>query len=52
MNDKSTRLLNPESLPDDRLDMALRPRTLNDLIGQERVKENLAILIEAAQQAR
>jgi Holliday junction DNA helicase RuvB len=50
MNDKSTRLLNPESLPDDRLDMALRPRTLNDLIGQERVKENLAILIEAAQQ--
>jgi len=49
MNDKSPRLLNPESLPDDRLDMALRPRTLNDLIGQERVKENLAILIEAAQ---
>src|SRR4030043_1414155 len=48
MDEKSTRLLNPESQPDDRLDMALRPRTLADLIGQERVKENLAILIAAA----
>jgi len=50
MDDKPTRLLNPESQPDDRLDFALRPRTLNDLIGQERVKENLTILIEAAKQ--
>ena len=50
MDGKPTRLLNPESVPDDRLDMALRPRTLDDLIGQERVKENLAILIKAAQQ--
>src|SRR4030067_1113327 len=50
MNDKPTRLLNPEPQPDDRLDMALRPRTLTDLIGQERVKENIAILIAAAQQ--
>jgi Holliday junction DNA helicase RuvB len=50
MNDKPTRLLNPESQPDDRLDMALRPRTLTELIGQERVKENLAILIAAAKQ--
>jgi len=50
MSDKPPRLLNPESQPDDRLDMALRPRTLADLIGQERVKENIAILIAAAQQ--
>lgn len=50
MNDQPTRLLNPEPQPDDRLDMALRPRTLTDLIGQERVKENLTILIKAAQQ--
>jgi len=48
MDEKPTRLLNPESQPDDRLDMALRPRSLADLIGQERVKENLAILIAAA----
>ena len=30
--------------------MALRPRTLVELIGQERVKENLGILIAAARQ--
>src|SRR4030043_2343400 len=50
MNDKPVRLLNPESQQDDRLDLALRPRTLTELIGQERVKENLAILISAARQ--
>jgi Holliday junction DNA helicase RuvB len=31
-----------------RLDEALRPRILNDYVGQERVVENLKILIEAA----
>src|SRR4030065_43194 len=50
MNERPARLRNPEPQPDDRLDMALRPRTLTDLIGQERVKENLVILIAAAQQ--
>ena len=50
MDDKPTRLVNPEPQVDDRLDLALRPRTLDDLIGQERVKENLSILITAAQQ--
>lgn len=50
MDEKPTRLLNPEPQPEDRLDLALRPRTLADLIGQERVKENLAILILAARQ--
>ncbi len=30
------------------LDRALRPRRLDDLIGQDRVRENLRILIEAA----
>ena len=30
------------------LDRALRPQKLADLIGQERVRENLSILIEAA----
>jgi len=33
---------------DQPLDKALRPQRLKDLIGQERVKENLAVLIEAA----
>lgn len=52
MDDKPTRLVNPEPQPDDRIDLALRPRTLDDLIGQERVKENLIILIAAAQKRR
>jgi Holliday junction DNA helicase RuvB len=42
------RSLDPESKPDDRVDNALRPQRLNDLIGQDQVKENLGILIEAA----
>jgi Holliday junction DNA helicase RuvB len=50
MDDKPVRLVNPEPQKDDRFDLALRPRTLSDLIGQERVKENLAILIAAARQ--
>ncbi len=50
MNDSPNRLVNPVPQPDDRLDTALRPRTLKDLIGQERVKENLVILIAAARQ--
>ena len=36
---------------DDRiLDLALRPASLEEYIGQERVKQNLAILMAAAQQ--
>lgn len=50
MDDKPTRLVTPEHQQDDRIDLALRPRTLVELIGQERVKENLAILIAAARQ--
>ena len=46
------RLITPDSQPEDRLDQALRPRLLADLIGQERVKENLAILIAAARQRK
>ncbi len=40
--------LDPESKPDDRADNALRPQRLGDLIGQEQIKENLSILIDAA----
>ena len=48
MTDSPDRFVNPEPKPDDRLDHALRPKKLDDLIGQERVKENLDILITAA----
>jgi Holliday junction DNA helicase RuvB len=50
MDELNKRLVNPIPQPEDRLDQALRPKTLSDLIGQDRVKENLAILIEAARQ--
>ena len=50
MSESPPRLINPNPQPDDRLDQALRPRFLKDLVGQERVKENLAILIAAARQ--
>jgi Holliday junction DNA helicase RuvB len=43
------RLISPHGREEDNtLDRALRPQRLDDLIGQDRVKENLRILIEAA----
>ncbi|MCU0523121.1 MAG: Holliday junction branch migration DNA helicase RuvB [Anaerolineae bacterium] len=43
------RILSPETEPEEVvLDRALRPQRLDDLIGQDRVRENLRILIEAA----
>jgi Holliday junction DNA helicase RuvB len=50
MKESPDRLVNPESQHDDRFDQALRPKSLVDLIGQDRVKENLEILITAARQ--
>lgn len=39
-----------EATPDDRaFDAALRPRTLEELVGQERVREQLSLVLEAAQ---
>jgi Holliday junction DNA helicase RuvB len=52
MTESPNRLVNPQPQPEDRLDQALRPKMLADLIGQQRVKENLGILIEAARQRR
>src|SRR5512140_3725623 len=50
MSDPSNRPIAPQAKPDDRVDHALRPQKLADLIGQDQVKENLAILISAARQ--
>lgn len=50
MTDSPNRLITPLSQPEDRLDQAMRPKNLTDLIGQDRVKENLQILISAALQ--
>lgn len=50
MSESQNRVIDPESKPGDRLDHALRPTRLADVIGQTQIKENLQILIEAAQQ--
>ena len=50
---QSSRTISPQQRGDDiTVDNALRPQTLAELIGQERVKENLGILIEAAKGRR
>jgi Holliday junction DNA helicase RuvB len=46
MND---RLIDGNRKPEDRVDVALRPKFLDDYVGQELIVENLRILIEAAQ---
>ncbi|MBR6243114.1 MAG: Holliday junction branch migration DNA helicase RuvB [Ruminococcus sp.] len=43
------RVVSPENSPEDGdAEITLRPQTLNEYIGQDKVKENLAIYIEAA----
>ena len=44
------RLVDPAPQTTDRSEPALRPRKLDELIGQKNVKENLAILLDAAKQ--
>jgi Holliday junction DNA helicase RuvB len=44
------RIVSPKNRKEEAgLDVSLRPRSLDEYIGQDRVKENLRILIEAAQ---
>ncbi len=47
-SEEDDRLVNPQPRPDDRIDHALRPQRLAELIGQDEVRENLHILIQAA----
>lgn len=48
MSEDKDRLVNPDKKPDDHPNRALRPKKLIELIGQDKIKENLAILIEAS----
>jgi holliday junction DNA helicase RuvB len=49
MSDSEPRVLEPKLSPDDaEFDRSLRPRTLKEFVGQEDVKEHLAIVLEAA----
>ena len=41
------RLISGESQPDD-IDVSLRPRRLDDFVGQAHVKDNLSIAIQAS----
>lgn len=49
-NDAPNRMVSGENQPNDdiALDRALRPHTLDDLIGQDRVRDNLRVMIQAA----
>lgn len=50
MSEQLNRIISSQPQTEDRLDAALRPKMLSDMIGQDRVKENLGILIAAARQ--
>ena len=43
-----TRIQTPDALPEDELDRSLRPRRLEDFVGQASVRQQLAVSIEAA----
>ena len=49
-NEFEERLLSARTLRDDDTEVSLRPKTFEGYIGQEKVKENLKIFIEAAKQ--
>jgi holliday junction DNA helicase RuvB len=44
----SARIQTPYLVPEDELDRSLRPRRLGDFVGQEALREQLAVAIEAA----
>lgn len=48
MTDSQDRITNPDPRDEDTAEQSLRPQFLRELIGQESIKENLSILIEAA----
>ena len=50
--DLENRLVSTEYLPEDDGDNPLRPRTLREYVGQEKVKENLSVFIDAAKLRR
>lgn len=54
-NETRSRLVEPEYIPDDGdadFEYTLRPKTLNEYIGQNKAKENLSVFIEAAKGRR
>jgi Holliday junction DNA helicase RuvB len=47
-DDQQPRIQDPELLPDDDFDRSLRPRRLEDFVGQEAIKDQLEVAIAAA----
>jgi Holliday junction DNA helicase RuvB len=50
MDEPANRLVDPKSRPEEAIDPALRPLRLGDFVGQDHIKENLGILIQATRQ--
>src|ERR1700676_2182863 len=48
MSSAGPRIQTPEALPEDDLDRSLRPRRLEDFVGQEAIKDQLSVSIAAA----
>ena len=48
--DFENRMVTTEFIPEDETENSLRPRALSEYIGQEKVKENLSVFIDAAKQ--
>ena len=48
--DLENRMVTTEYIPEDEAENSLRPRALSEYIGQEKVKENLSVFIDAAKQ--
>ena len=44
------RLVSPDAMPADAEEISLRPKTLDDYVGQEKAKGNLKVYLRAAQQ--
>src|SRR5262252_6715822 len=42
------RMVAPETAPEDRADSTLRPQAIEDFVGQEQLRANLSVFIEAA----
>ena len=48
-NDFENRMISPDFTPEDvDVEFSLRPKTLDEYVGQEKAKENLSVFIEAA----
>ena len=48
MDEVDNRIISPLNKKDDIPDVSIRPRMLVDVIGQDQVRENLSILLNAA----